>query len=273
MDYMNHSVSGSLRGVKSYMGNTNTSNNLQIDKQVNREALVKNYAERDVFYISNKFVANEEWDSITALLSRSTNFHTLAISGINIDSYGLRKVAEIIGVNKTLKTLKLEWNYLNEYNEELDFLCNEIVKAKSLIYIHLNNNKLSSFQIGSICNIIQAASPLLMLDLRWNDIGSDGGRDIVTALSNNTTIQEVNLTGNNITQEIIFELNDKLNRNKNYSYNTHITKEQNRTNNYNTEVNSLHMSEYLLNQGSRKFQSNYLHFFRTMRKMRKSIKN
>lgn len=214
MEFLDKSISSSFKNINPYI--TSKDN----------EVLLKSYSERDIFHISNKFISKEEWDSIFTFISKSPNFHTLSISGINIDSYGLRRVAEVIGANNSIKTLKLEWNYLNEYNEDFDYLCEVISRSNNIIYLHLNNNKLNSMQANSISKVIRNNSAIYLIDLRWNEIGNDGGKEISAALTSNSVLQEMNLTGNKITQEILFEINDKINRNKNYVYNLNFNHEK-----------------------------------------------
>lgn len=253
MDYLNKSLSSSFKVLRPYPSTFNPDL-----ISTNPEFIYKNYSERDTFTVSNKLLSPEEWDAIANMLTKSTNFHTICLSGINIESYGLTKLGEILSANTSIKTLKLEWNYLNEYTEQFDFLCEVIARGNSIIYLHLNNNKLSSLQATSLCKIIRSNQVILQIDLRWNEIGNDGIREIISSLSSNNTIQELTLTGNKISPETLFELNEKLARNKNFFYNVNFTKE-------NTKISKL--PEYInektqLNTTRSQFYSPYMQFFR-----------
>ena len=211
VDFMNKSITTSYNTLNPYI------------TPVDQERVNKMYSERDIFQISNKFVTKDEWDSIFNYISKSPSFHTLSVEGINIDSYGLKRLAEILSFNSYIKTFKLMWNYLNEHTEDFDNLCEVIARGNSLIYLHLNNNKLNSLQMGSICKILKNSPTILLIDLRWNEIGVDGGKELTNALANNTVIQELNLTGNKISPELQYDINDKINRNKNYVYNINFS--------------------------------------------------
>jgi hypothetical protein len=251
MDYLNKSINSSFKNIKPYTKGLEPEIAFNYNIQ---ETFYKNYSERDTFQISNKFITPEEWDVIANLLVKSINYHTISISGINIDSYGLKKLAEILSVNKYIKTVKLEWNYLNEFNEEFDYVCEVIARGNNIVYLHLNNNKLNSLQTNSLSKIIKNNGVILQIDLRWNEIGNDGGKELSSALTSNNSIQELNLTGNKLSQEVMFELNEKLNRNKNFFYNLNFNKESNKVTKFPDYLQS--------NRNVSKFDNTYINYFR-----------
>lgn len=216
---------------------------------------VKDYSMRDTYQISNKILATNEWDSVFDHLVKSTNLHTLVFSGVNIDSYGLKKLAELLTHNKYVKTFRLEWNYLNEYNEEFDYLC-KVFSRSSLVYLHLNNNKIASQQCGSIAKVLRKCDSLLLLDLRWNEIGNEGAREISSALTSNNSVQEVNLSGNKVSQEVNFEISEKVSRNKNFLYNSHFNKEKTKSSEFDQKFGGYDKKD------PAQFTKSYLNFFR-----------
>jgi hypothetical protein len=191
--------------------------------------ITHNNIEKETFHISNKFISSQEWDSISLLLTKPNSQYkyitTIHLSGINIDSYGLRSLSSIIHSNRNFKIFKLDWNYLSEYIEDFDMLCESIVNS-SINQVYLNNNKLNSTNVFAICKLLTSRG-LVILDLRWNEIGSEGAREILKNLSNNKSrnnfnsnfnLKELNLLGNNISQEILFEINEKINLYKNLNF-------------------------------------------------------
>jgi hypothetical protein len=198
---------------------SNLENNLKMSKSnycetENTFTSYKNYTDRETFQISNKFISKDEWETIIHLFEHSSNFHTLSIIGINIDSYGIKKISEIVATNNKIKTLKLEWNYLNEYIDEFNHLCQTISNNPQIIFLQLNNNKLNSIQAESISRILELNSKVLSIDLRWNEISNEGAKRILLALANNFSLQELNLSGNKISEEILLEINQLLIRNR-----------------------------------------------------------
>jgi hypothetical protein len=189
--------------------------------------ITHNHIEKETFHISNKFISSQEWDSISLLLTKPSSQYqyitTIHLSGINIDSYGLRSLSSILNSNRNLKILKLDWNYLSEYIEDFDMLCESIVNS-SINQVYLNNNKLNSTNVFAICKLLTSRG-LVILDLRWNEIGNEGAREILKNLNNNRNnfnsnfnLKELNLLGNNISQEILFEINEKINLYKNSNF-------------------------------------------------------
>ena len=69
------------------------------------------------------------------------------------------------------------------------------------------------------------------LDLRWNEIGNEGAKALLSVLAKNNSLQDLILMGNKIDEEILKEINDKLNRNKNLNYNYFVNNEKGKGNN------------------------------------------
>ena len=67
---------------------------------------------------------------------------------------------------------------------------------------------------------------LLYCDLRWNEIGNEGAGMILNALQKNNNIQELNLIGNKISNDLMSEINEKIKRNKSVAHNTYLPKER-----------------------------------------------
>lgn len=92
-------------------------------------------SDKDSLIISNNIIPNEEWDSIGTHLMKSPYIHTIELSGININGFGLRSLAEAIQRSSGIKNIKLEWNYLNEYTEDFDYFCDVISSVTSLVNV------------------------------------------------------------------------------------------------------------------------------------------
>ena len=55
----------------------------------------------------------------------------------------------------------------------------------------------------------------MTLDLRWNRLGSTGGKGILKGLNANRGLQILELAGNKVSDDILRQVNDLLVRNKN----------------------------------------------------------
>lgn len=191
--------------------------NLKFQKTYHEnEFQMKSMSSLDTIQYSNQLILNEEWDALSKSIANNPSANSIELSGININAYGLRALGEIIRANSNIKTLKLEWNYLNENNKEFDYFC-DCLSRSNLVYLYLNNNKIGSNLASSIGKLITSSSTLMYIDLRWNDITNDGAKAILNGLSKNNTIQELYLIGNKISEDLIRELNNCLQRNKMYS--------------------------------------------------------
>ncbi len=89
----------------------------------------------DVLLISNNLIQNDDWDSISNHLTKSQVIHTVELSGVNISGYGLRCLADALQRANSVKNLKLEWNYLNEYSDDFDYFCDIVGNVNSLVYV------------------------------------------------------------------------------------------------------------------------------------------
>jgi Ran GTPase-activating protein (RanGAP) involved in mRNA processing and transport len=67
----------------------------------------------------------------------------------------------------------------------------------------LRNNQISHTSAIELSNSISANTSLETLDLRWNNIGLVGGKAILSSLKKNNSLYKLELTGNNIPDDIV----------------------------------------------------------------------
>lgn len=168
----------------------------------------------DIIQFSHQFLKNEDWLNISKMITEKPNIHTIELSGISIDDFGLKILGEIVEKNHNVKTVKLEWNYLNEHSKDFAYFC-DCLSRSNLTYLYLNNNKITSHLCTSISKILKDSQSIMYIDLRWNDISNEGAKNILTNLQRNTIIQELNLIGNKVSGETLAEISEILRKNKN----------------------------------------------------------
>ncbi len=173
------------------------------------------FSPSEMIQYQNQLMRENDWRLLKRNISESKQITTIILSGVNIDGEGLKNIGEIISSNSQIKNLKIEWNYLDEYSQEFDFFCDCVTKS-SLIYLSLNNNKINSTLSRSLQKIIVYAKNLQFLDLRWNEIGNEGAKLIVSSLGNNKTLLELNLIGNKINGDTLRDVNEHMIRNKDF---------------------------------------------------------
>lgn len=172
---------------------------------------------REVFFLSNKTVQPEEWESILKYISQSPLINTLHFSGLSIDSAGLSSVCEAILNNRNLKTLTLEWNFLELFVDEFESLC-EGISRSNIQYINFNNNKLNSLHASAILRILKSKT-VVSINLKWNDFGNDTIKQLIEHIKSNSNLQSIDLSGNKVSHELLSELDETLQKNKQSKYN------------------------------------------------------
>lgn len=172
---------------------------------------------REVFFLSNKTVQPDEWSSIIKYINQSPSINNLHFSGLSIDSVGLNNVCEAVVNNRNIKTLTLEWNFLELLADEFETLC-EAVSRSNIQFINFNNNKINSLHASGILRLIKSKS-LVSINLKWNDLGNDTVKQIIEHIRANSNIQSIDLSGNKISHELLCELDETLQKNKQSKYN------------------------------------------------------
>ena len=77
----------------------------------------------------------------------------------------------------------------------------------------MNNCNISGQDVEALANSLKKNQRLLSLDLKWNHLGTVGATSIKRALDNNETLIYLELSGNNIPEDIMEEIADKVKRN------------------------------------------------------------
>ena len=91
----------------------------------------------------NKFMNDSDWENISNELSQSKDIDSLILSGININDEGFDKLCNVIENFPQIKNLKLEWNYLYNYENSFAKLIDKIIDS-NIEFLGLSNNKINS---------------------------------------------------------------------------------------------------------------------------------
>ena len=186
------------------------------DKIYNKDYINKSFSEKETYFVSNKSISDNEWDSISKYIKNSPFVKSIHLSGVSLNQKGLYIISEIILTNNRIKSINLEWNFFNELVDEFEQFC-EAVSKSDVQYLALNNNKISSAHFKGLIQLVKSVH-LISLNLKWNEIGNDIVRTLIENIKSNVKIQEINLAGNKISHELIAELNDVLIKNQNQKY-------------------------------------------------------
>jgi Ran GTPase-activating protein (RanGAP) involved in mRNA processing and transport len=154
--------------------------------------------------------------TIAETLSINTTIETLSIKNIKLVESGGHEIIEALRNNKTITSLDLgcnnldEWYNLNEdideeYNkygvyaiiEEYTFaIANMIKENTTIVKLNLERNCLGEFGIDVIADALRVNTTITNLNLSLNNLEEYGTQKIIDALYMNTTITKLNLSSN-----------------------------------------------------------------------------
>lgn len=148
-------------------------------------------------------------------LSPSLTHLSLSYCGLDKDS-GKHLQLVLAFIDSKLETLNLQGNELGEEgSERMISGCCELMKAMDInttvTELNLSDNKFGEGvnMISMMCKVIEnPASPLFMLDLRYNQIGNEGVTRLMDAIKVNKKTK-IDIT-DRFTKEISTELNALL---------------------------------------------------------------
>ena len=144
-------------------------------------------------------------------LESHDTFTELDLHGNNITGTGIRYLTKYLAKTSVLKELTLEWNDIGISAQGMEEFCEALIQNNSIISIDLRNNKISEIASMPLATLIKSTKTIQKIDLRWNEIGTDGARSFVPALEHNQSIIEFEISGNNISQDVVFIIGKYVN--------------------------------------------------------------
>lgn len=171
--------------------------------------------------------------SILFGLCGNTSIKTVSLKGNNIQGTATNALAKMLQHNVTIARLSLEWNNLGLCQESFAVFCESLGGSSTLEYLDLRSNQLGADAAASLARALMRNSSLLSLDIRWNCIGGAGGKALLESLRYNKTLTQLNLIGNNIPNDTLNSIDQKLNENsksvamtKEFTSRTEVLKQQ-----------------------------------------------
>ena len=168
--------------------------------------------------------------SIFSALSQNTTIHELCLDESEVDytqfdANCIDALADMLLTNTTLQSLSLNDNNLNLNDDTLTKLISNIAANTTLKKLELVNCNIDLHDAQPIANLLLINHSLKVLDLGCNDISSL--QSITNALSSNTSLRDLHLSGNNLDntsiQPIIHMLNTNYTLKKLYINNNNHT--------------------------------------------------
>ncbi|NXL38208.1 LRC45 protein, partial [Glaucidium brasilianum] len=170
-------------------------------------------------------------------LCSNTTVKSLDLKGNNLRTLGAEALGKLLGQNKSIRSLILEWNSLGVWEEGFSFFCQGLGANNSLQQLDLRNNQISHQGAGELAMALKQNASLQELDLRWNNIGLLGGRALLNCLHSNKALKRLELAGNNVPSDILKAVEQAVNHNQDRQ--AILSETQNRTYILSKEVLSL----------------------------------
>ncbi|XP_074778384.1 leucine-rich repeat-containing protein 45 [Athene noctua] len=170
-------------------------------------------------------------------LCSNTTVKSLDLKGNNLRTLGAEALGKLLGQNKSIRSLILEWNSLGVWEEGFSFFCQGLGANNSLQQLDLRNNQISHQGAGELAMALKQNASLQELDLRWNNVGLLGGRALLNCLHSNKTLKRLELAGNNVPSDILKAVEQAVDHNQDRQ--AILSETQNRTYILSKEVLSL----------------------------------
>ncbi|CAM9904207.1 unnamed protein product, partial [Choristocarpus tenellus] len=144
------------------------------------------------------FVGDEVCRLICDVLCRNTSKTNIFLDRNCIGADGAAALANMLKVNRTVRTLSLEWNGIGTSLQGVESLARALQVNCSLTSLVLCNNKITAQGAYVLAQALRGNCTLKELDLRWNEIGNSGARALRDSLDVNIAISTIKLSGNKV---------------------------------------------------------------------------
>ena len=146
--------------------------------------------------LSNNNITGEAADDIAAIISCNTSLQEIDVSRNNLQTIGAKKIAKALGKIYALEKLNLSNN--NITGEAADSIADAIFFNTKLQGIDISENNLLTAGVGKIMEALQEINTLKKLCLGNNNITGKAADDIAAVISCNISLQEIDLSGNDL---------------------------------------------------------------------------
>ncbi|KAM3137602.1 hypothetical protein pb186bvf_010216 [Paramecium bursaria] len=166
--------------------------------------------------LNEMYIGDQGARILADILRNFPNVGIIDLKGNNIGPIGFLDLFQSLKNNIALRQLSLQWNTicLNNNLQALELFYQAMCINKTLTHLDLQNNRLGVSSAGILANIIRNNPQLKTIDLRFNELGNQGVRLLISAAAANGYIVSVEVQGNGATEETIRELNQILVQNR-----------------------------------------------------------
>ncbi|CAF3970061.1 unnamed protein product [Rotaria sordida] len=133
------------------------------------------------------------------LLYDNIQLHHLNLCCNKIDQDGCQYLADLLENNQTLIQLDVGGNPIKDNG--IKILCNSLMINKTLIDLRMWHCQISNLE--TICNLLKSHSTLKQLDLEGNQITDEQADVLLLTAENNKTLERLNISHNKISDKFI----------------------------------------------------------------------
>ena len=165
--------------------------------------------------IMDKSITDNYFVEIARNLLSIYDIEIFEVKGTKITGVGISYLGQFIANCKTLSVLRLSNNNIHDNDLGFDLFFPALAISTSLREVDLSSNKLGNKCAYFIANMMKVNQGILTLDLKFNEISNEGASLILESLNFNKIIKNIFLNGNKINENLIFNIEQRLELNKN----------------------------------------------------------
>ena len=170
------------------------------------ESLLKEQKNSKTLSIVDQFLGDSGAERLAEFLSNNFYYTEIKLRGNNISSRGFTMICNALKRSTHLESLSCEWNLIGDQLKGLEELHSLVQRVPTIQSLDFRNNRINSTAAHIICSIIRDALHLRHFDLSWNEIGQEGGLQILETLRQKKRPINVELKGNKIDPEVLKEI-------------------------------------------------------------------
>jgi len=161
---------------------------IEIAKQMATSSLTE-------LYISDNYITEEAANDLSTIIFNNRSLRILNLNRNSLQHRGICKIAKALQCTNTLQQLELCDNMASGAADEIAAV---LAHNNKLEKLNLGGNNLQTSGVILIVKQLQNVSTLTELYINDNDITEDAAEDIAVALSSNTNMQVLNLDRNHL---------------------------------------------------------------------------
>ncbi|RIB02804.1 hypothetical protein C2G38_2049782 [Gigaspora rosea] len=139
-------------------------------------------------------------DGLVNILYKNSTLTSLNFKYVQLGTKEMKILLVALDKNTTINSLCFYYHGIRDEEEKI-FFAKLLCKNTTLTYLNLRLNNLGSEGGKALANALCLNSTLTSLDLSYNNLGSEGGKALAVALCKNSTLKDLNLGFNNFGAE------------------------------------------------------------------------